>query len=86
MFQGQKWVRGSRKCEQNALIEAVLTTGATCDSLREDGFDSRPLCYVKTNFCRRISRRPNNVDALEDIYNLSDSNTQRAKTQVSNSF
>ena len=85
IFQGKKWVPGTQRCEQNALIKAVLKNSATCDTLREDGFDSRPLCYVKTKFCRRISRRPNNVDALEDIYNLADTNTQRAKTQVSHS-
>ena len=67
------------------MIEAVLKDGATCDTLREDGFDSRPLCYVKTNFCRRISRRPNNVAALVDIYDLADTNTERAKSQAFNS-
>ena len=77
-------MRASRKCEQNALIKAVLKNGATCDTLREDGFDSRPLCYGKTNFCRRISKRPSNVDALEDVYNLGDTDTARAKTQVNN--
>ena len=84
IFQGKRWVGSSRRCEQNALIEAVLKNGANCDSLREDGFDSRPLCYDKTNFCRRIARRPDNVEALGNIYNLPDSDTMRALTQVSN--
>ena len=65
------------------MIETVLKNGATCRTLREGGFDSRPLCYQKNNFCQRISKRPRNVDALRDIYNLSDADTKRATTQVS---
>ena len=68
---------------QNAMMDAVLDNdGATCDSLREDGFDSRPLCYEKTGFCLFISRSQSNVDALEAVYDLNDADTQRARTQV----
>ena len=83
MLQGQGWVRRSRNCVQNAMMDAVLDNdGATCDSLREDGFDSRPLCYEKTGFCRFISRIQANADALEAVYDLNDADTQRARAQV----
>ena len=83
VLQGKRWISRSRKCVQNALIASVLDSdGATCDSLREDGFDSRPLCYEKTGFCQSIARQPANKDALQDVYELNDADTQRALAQV----
>ena len=91
-LQGTEWVQGSRKCLQKALIDPVLEDGATCASLRDAGFDSRPLCYEKNNFCSSIARRqenivprPENIDALRDIYNLTqkrDDDTLEARKQV----
>ena len=55
---------------------------STLFCLREDGFDSRPLCYEKTGFCLSIARQPSNEQALRDVYELSDADTQRAVAQV----
>ena len=65
------------------MIETVEKNGITCDTLRQDSFDSHLNCYDKTKFCRRIANRPSNVNALRDIYDLSDAYTVRALAQVS---
>ena len=83
LIQGKIWAHKSRKCMQEAMIETVEKDGMTCDTLRQDGLDSHLNCYAKTKFCRRIANRPSNVDALRDIYDLSDAYTVRAQAQVS---
>ena len=90
-FQGKSWVQDSRKCAQRALIQPILK-GATCDTLRDAGFDSQPLCYAKNKFCNNMAwrqtnivPRPANINALRDIYDLTlkrDADTLKTRKQV----
>ena len=68
---------------QEAMIETVEKDSMTCDTLRQDGFDSHLNCYAKTKFCRRIANRPSNVGTLRAIFDLSDGDSARTQAQVS---